>query len=272
MVITEYNWETCPLDIRACVYHLLSGIKKELGGNIKGFYLHGSLAMGGFNPKTSDIDILAVTCTPLTEQNKRRLAECLLHYSANPYPFEISFLNESQLQNWSHPSPFDFHYGESWRDRYAAELAEGKADFSEGFPGTDADLAAHAMMTYHRGICLTGKPVRDIIPEIPVEHYIASIMADFEDCKSYIYEKPVYCVLNLIRVFWYLKEGQISSKQEAAGWGRIHLPETYKQTIEKAGRSYESSPENIVFAQDELTAFKDYIADEVNRLLNRPAY
>lgn len=34
--------------------------KEELGGNLVGIYLHGSLAMGCFNPDTSDVDLLLV--------------------------------------------------------------------------------------------------------------------------------------------------------------------------------------------------------------------
>ena len=31
-----------------------------LGGNLVGLYLHGSLALGGFNPRRSDVDYIAV--------------------------------------------------------------------------------------------------------------------------------------------------------------------------------------------------------------------
>ena len=40
--------------------------KEELGDNLVGIYLHGSLAMGRFNPDTSDIDLSLVVADKLT--------------------------------------------------------------------------------------------------------------------------------------------------------------------------------------------------------------
>ncbi|MFY2158011.1 nucleotidyltransferase domain-containing protein [Cytobacillus firmus] len=48
-------------DVMEIVNHLLEEVKLLLKDNFKGFYLHGSLAMGGFNPEKSDVDILIVT-------------------------------------------------------------------------------------------------------------------------------------------------------------------------------------------------------------------
>jgi hypothetical protein len=45
---------------------------------------------------------------------------------------------------------------------------------------------------------------------------------------------PIYGTLNLIRVFWYLKEGVISSKQEAGYWVLLTLPKELSITIRVA--------------------------------------
>jgi len=63
-----------------------------LGSNLAGLYLHGSLAMGCFNPACSDVDLLAVTRRGMTVETKRRVAELLLKTSGAPSPIEISFL------------------------------------------------------------------------------------------------------------------------------------------------------------------------------------
>lgn len=44
-------------DVMEIVHHLAEEAKIFLKDNFKGFYLHGSLAMGGFNPDKSDVDI-----------------------------------------------------------------------------------------------------------------------------------------------------------------------------------------------------------------------
>lgn len=52
-------------DIDALLGVLLSEVKTVLGRQFAGLYLHGSLASGDFNPKTSDIDFLVVTAEEL---------------------------------------------------------------------------------------------------------------------------------------------------------------------------------------------------------------
>ncbi|MDQ0195648.1 nucleotidyltransferase domain-containing protein [Paenibacillus wynnii] len=51
---------------------------KELSGNLLGIYLHGSLAMGCFNPLKSDIDFLIVVKDKLTPVNNSRIAKIAL--------------------------------------------------------------------------------------------------------------------------------------------------------------------------------------------------
>src|SRR4051812_32518722 len=62
-----YNWENSFPKVKTFVYHLLDRTKNILDNNLVGFYIHGSLAMGGFNPKSSDIDILVVTTIPIAK-------------------------------------------------------------------------------------------------------------------------------------------------------------------------------------------------------------
>jgi streptomycin 3"-adenylyltransferase len=120
---------------------------------------------------------------------------------------EISFLNKEQVETWQHPSLYDFHYSEGWRVRYEEELSAHESHFLKEGKKTDPDLAAHVTITNHRGICIEGPSIIDLFPAVTRSHYVSSIMSDYEDCLRNIEADPVYCVLNLIRVKWYLKEG-----------------------------------------------------------------
>ncbi|MEH7237990.1 aminoglycoside adenylyltransferase domain-containing protein [Bacillus sp. JJ1562] len=263
------NWETCSSEIKDFVFHLLIEFKEIFKKDFIGCYLHGSLAMGGFNPNRSDIDILIVTSKSMDLGTKRRLAQLCLTHSSKPFPIEISCLNENQLKNWSHPSPFDFHYSEFWRKHYENDLANGTYHYLNEKVKTDADLAAHITITTNRGICIEGKPIGEVFPLVPSSHYISSIMGDFEDCLVNIEEDPVYCTLNIIRVFWYLNEGVISSKLEAGNWGLAALPKEMGITVKKAVECYEKDKETDIFNKDELLLYKNYILDKVQRLINQ---
>ncbi|MBU9674492.1 DUF4111 domain-containing protein [Planococcus sp. CP5-4] len=233
-----------------------------------GVYLHGSLAMGGFNPNRSDIDLIVVTKLPLSSRQKRELVRFLLERSSKPFPIEISSLTLSQVENWSYPTPYDFHFSEFWRARYEAELRNGTALYLNGEEKTDVDLAAHFMILKHRGICLAGGPIQETFPSIPQQDYLASIMEDYEECVEKIHEKPMYCTLNLVRVYWYIKEGKICSKQEAGKWGQESLPEQFTELIQQAAEAYRTDRPGGAFVQEDLSAVRDYLRDEIELLLN----
>ncbi|MBJ8056110.1 DUF4111 domain-containing protein [Bacillus cereus] len=263
-----YNFKNYSSDIKGFVFHLLSETKEIIKDDIIGFYIHGSLAMGGFNPKISDIDVLVVTNNSMAIETKRKLAQLFLTCSNEPFPLEISFMNKEQLETWKHPCPFDFHYSEFWRKRYEEDLSKGTNKYLNGEIKTDPDLAAHITITTHRGLCIEGKPIVEVFPVVPRSHYISSIMADFQECLENIEEDPIYCTLNLIRVFLYLQEGIISSKQEAGNWGIASFPKEISFTIQKVVNSYTNEKDIYNFETDELLLLRNYIYSNVQELLS----
>lgn len=229
--------------------------------------IHGSLAMGGFNPSNSDIDILIVTEKSLGIELKRRLAQLFLATSNHPFPVEVSCLSRELFNPFEHPCPFDFHYSEIWRERYEEDLSLETYEFLNGDIKKDPDLAAHLTITFYRGICIEGKPIVEVFPPIPESFYTSSIMGDFYDCIENILEEPVYCTLNLIRVYWYLKEGFISSKEEAGNWGISSLPKEMLHTLQKVMDNY-CEQDTHSFEVNELLIIRNYIEDNVKELLS----
>lgn len=53
--------DSCPDMPNQQIQRLLAAFPEQLEGNLIGIYLHGSLALGCFNPITSDIDLLVLT-------------------------------------------------------------------------------------------------------------------------------------------------------------------------------------------------------------------
>ena len=178
------------------VYNLVRETDKIIEDNFVGFYIHGSLSMGGFNPRNSDIDILVVTNKPITTETKRKLAQLFLTCSNSPYPVEVSFLNTEQLRNWSHPFPYDFHFSEYWRERFEKDLLMDTYDYINGDFQTDNDLAAHITIINHRGICIDGKPIDEVFPLVCKSDYLSSIVGDFQECLENIEEDPIYFYIN----------------------------------------------------------------------------
>ena len=58
---------TGPPEVTQLLDQLLAGVSQALGGNLLGVYLCGSLALGGFDRASSDVDVLVVTERPVTD-------------------------------------------------------------------------------------------------------------------------------------------------------------------------------------------------------------
>ncbi|MEJ9217350.1 DUF4111 domain-containing protein [Paenibacillus glucanolyticus] len=227
--------------------------KEELGGNLVGIYLHGSLAMGCFNPDTSDVDLLLVVRDKLTREQMRRLAKNIINLHdtmPNQQGLELSLVLESSLQNFVYPPPFEFHYSAFHRERYLTDNEYVCGGFE------DADLAAHYTVIYHRGIALYGKPVREVFDLIDRQYYIQAIVQDVEGAVQDITNSPMYYTLNLCRVLYYLKEGVVSSKKEGGEWGLHALASKYRPLIQRALAQYSGGARNAAdSAPDELMSF-----------------
>jgi predicted nucleotidyltransferase len=233
-----YKWPRCPKSVRSQVETVREGFLAMLGKNLIGVYLHGSLAMGCFNPTQSDIDLLVVVKRRLSARTRRDLTELFLAASINPCPIECSALLERDLRSWRHPAPYDFHYSEDWRARFAKRpsLADSR--------GRDPDLAAHVSVTRARGICLVGAPIAGVFAKVPLADYVDSAIADFRWARRRVNLRALapgrrvaaslYFVLNAFRVWSLLATGQVKSKAEAARWARVRLPRELRELARSA--------------------------------------
>ncbi|NYV68465.1 DUF4111 domain-containing protein [Bacillus sp. Gen3] len=230
--------------------------ERHLKSNLIGVYLHGSLAMGCFQPQKSDVDILVIVKEKLSKEKKKGLIQDILQLE--DYNLEMSVLVEKDIIDFKHPSPFELHYSQVHRDRYLQD-----PDYLCG-DTVDPDLAAHLVVTYERGICLSGKPVKSVFKKIDRSYYIQSIVFDIDNSVQEIIYNPVYYILNLCRVLYYLSEGVVSSKKEGGEWGEKMVPHEYKELISKALSQY-INPKFSGFGVNDilLKEFATYMLQEI---------
>jgi len=226
--------EMLPESPRKQISKLLVSIPGILGNNLIGLYLHGSLAMGCFNEDTSDIDLLGVTQENIQLNNRKDLIDLLLSISKKPHPIEISFMRSTHLIPWHFPTPYSLHYSETWRTQYESDLLGDKWTQWNLQENTDNDLAAHVTITRTRGICLLGRNIQTAFPRVPSEDYLSSIESDMTWAIERIDSDPVYAVLNSCRVYAYVKDGIITSKEEGGIIGKEYLPKEFHPIIETA--------------------------------------
>ena len=144
-----------PEDVRHLLDRVVHGFRAILADNLVGIYLHGSLAMGEFNPLTSDVDLLVVVRDPLDLDAKQALSALTLELApeAPPKGLELSVVRLRHTQHFVHPTPFEFHASPFWYDALRANSVDLMA------ASEDPDLAAHFVITKARGIRLVGPPI-----------------------------------------------------------------------------------------------------------------
>lgn len=263
----QYGWANCPVEVQKQIESFVYNIQSNIVNNLIGIYLHGSLAMECFNLDHSDIDLLVVVKNEMSLNTKYKLAISILKLSNCPSPLEISFLTEQDLSPWRHPTPFDLHYSEMWREQYEKDVTNNTWQQWNEKRHKDPDLAAHVTIALNRGICLYGQPIRNAFPSVPAEDYMASILYDIEDASDDILENPVYIILNLCRVYWYLLDGRICSKDEAGDWAADFLPEEFRSVALQALEIYRGHENDRKFDKHKLVKFVKYINAKIEVLL-----
>ncbi len=262
----QYHWNTCPVTVREQTERLFARIFQLFPGNVVGIYLHGSLAMGCFNPQRSDLDLLVITHAPTPGTVKPDLARMLLELSLDPAPIEIHFIQQSQLKPWQYPTPFDFHYSEGWRDRFEVELRSGGWHIFTNPEQADEDLGAHGTVTRQRGICLYGESISVVFPEVPAKDYIDTILGDVlsdEYGLDSTFENPTTVILNACRTLAYLKTGEVLSKDEGGDWALWNLPEEYHAVVLKALCTYRSTDRGYSHTKESLHRFSAFMREQI---------
>ncbi len=234
--------------------------KAVLGGKLVGIYVHGSLAFGCYNERTSDIDFIAVVNEPLSVDEKTALVKTLseLEKHAPEKGFEMSVVLLQHCRSFVYPTPFELHYSMTYRE----DVINDAGGFAERMHGRDYDLAAHFTVIREVGYALCGADISEVFGEVPKEHYLDSITRDISGAAEDIEYNPVYYTLNLCRVLAYKRGGGVLSKAEACEWADGNIPPVFAAVAGVALDSYrtgEPFPEDMP-----ITAFAEYMLSEIN--------
>ena len=236
--------------------------KNILCNNLVGIYLHGSLAMGCYNEKKSDIDLIIVVKNDISKEIKRRYMDMVvtLNSKAPPKGIELSVVKASVCKPFIYPTPFELHFSVAHLDWYLSE----PEDYIEKMKGTDKDLAAHFTIIYHRGKTLYGKEIKSIFSEVSNEDYMDSIWFDVENAKEDIIDNTMYIILNLCRVLAYKKERLILSKQEGGEWAINCLSRPqYKDMVLLALEEYRTGNAMSITREDAVK-FAEYMSKQIS--------
>jgi Domain of unknown function (DUF4111)/Nucleotidyltransferase domain len=258
--VSSYGWAEAPAALRTQVDGLAAGLGDVLGESLVGVYLHGSLALGCFNPRRSDVDVLAVTRRPMPRGERRRIGEIVLahsgpHGSSPPWPLEISVLSLGDIHPWKYPTPYDFHYSPG-----AHEDAEGRE--RDDPDRRDADLAAHVTVVRRCGVRLVGDPIERVFPAVPRADYLDSLRRDLSWCRTQA--RPLYAVLSASRIWAAVADPEtIHSKETGAAWALAAAPEPFRPLVAQALAVYRGMTDDAGFGASEVARYLDHVEGEL---------
>ncbi len=236
--------------------------KNILYDNLIGIYLHGSLAMGCYNEKKSDIDLLVVVKNDVSREIKQQYMDMVvaLNNKAPSKGIELSIVKEAVCKPFVYPTPFELHFSITHLNWYLSN----PRDYIEKMNGTDKDLAAHFTMIYHRGKTLYGKEIRSVFSEVSSEAYMDSIWLDVKNAKKDIIDDTMYVILNLCRVLAYKRERLVLSKQEGGEWALHYLSSSqYKNMVLFALEEYQTG-NTMSITQTDAVKFAEYMLKHIS--------
>ena len=204
------------MELQSLLDAFVAQSKAILGDCLTGVYLHGSAAMGCFQPQKSDVDLLIVVENALPDELK--LQYMAMVTAMNDYApqkgIEMSVLRRDVCKPFVYPTPYELHFSVMHLERYRKNPTE----YVRAMHGEDKDLAAHCMMLRHRGVRLYGPEIDQVFGPVSDEAFVNSVYQDIRNAKEDILKTPVYVILNLCRAVAYREEGVLLSKREGGEW------------------------------------------------------
>lgn len=239
----------------------LRGGRAILGDDLVGFYLDGSLALGDFDPASSDVDFIAAVARPVTADTFAALAALHRRITAGSRPFatelEGSYIHLTALR---HHDPADATFPNL--ERGPDEVLKWKTHHS--------DWVIHRHIVRQHGIALFWPPAATLIDCVSpndIRAATAGVLRSWwatPDAVAFIrLSSPVtlhYVVTTMCRVLYALERGEAASKPAAAAWALRSLDSRWHTLIERARRWH--LDEGL---KDESIAFVRFVVAEANR-------
>jgi hypothetical protein len=207
-------------DVNLLLADLLARLQSTLGEQLVGLYLHGSLVGGDFDPRVSDIDLLAVLASDLDDATGARLAS--MHDAlAQDYAdwrgrIEVAYLSRGALA--------------AFRTNEACG-----ARISPGEPFNLRLLGHYYLVEWYvvrqRGLALWGPAPEEVIPSISRAEFTACVAEHLAGWAEWSREMDLrraaqaYVVLTMCRGLYALSHGEQASKLRAAAWAAETYPE-----------------------------------------------
>ena len=261
------GYKDLPIEIKEQIEKVVGVWKKHLGDDLTGVYLHGSIALDAFSPKSGDIDILVVVKDSLEVSKKLEIAKDIIAIDRKPCPLEMSAIKLQDAKNWKSPGNCVFHYSDFWTEKYVERFDNPETEVyvaDHEFP--DADVTSYIKLIRQSGIVLCGKAVQEVFADVTDEDFFAAISADIDDYDFHDYAPRYFAsnVLILGRILSFKRTKKILSKYDGGLWMIENVPEDLKYLPQRAMKIWFEN-EECLLPEEDLERLRDYLVGEIKK-------
>ncbi len=222
-------------DVNAALHDLLRRIQAILGKHLRGMYLSGSLALGEFDPRSSDLDVVVVTDDVLSHDLFVALQQMHVRFDTSGLPWaakvDAVYIPQAALR---HPAPTLEHYPQI---EWPSALFLGPLESGWMF---------QCALLRERGIVIAGPDPRALIDPIDPDEMRRAVgpialkwLEQARHDPSWLVglrqrREQAFVVLTLCRLLYTLDCGAVTSKPAAARWAQTALGPRWSGLIERS--------------------------------------
>ena len=199
--------------------HVARVLTRVLGNDLVGVYFVGSVALGGYVPGESDVDIAAISGSTLSEGQKRSIADAVVEVSREcpARGVEFTLYRREAVRSPSKGADFEVNANGGPRMPTAVHL-----------DGTTEQAFWYVLdraIAHRSGVVITGPPPCTVFADVPRRWLLEAMDASMTWHRAH--EKAtLYSVLNACRAWRFAEEDVLGSKLEGATWARARWPDT----------------------------------------------
>lgn len=198
--------------------HVREALAGTVGTELVGVYFVGSVALGGYVPGESDIDIAAVTSAALTDPQRQSVASAVVEASAACPTRGLELTLYRREVAGSPPSGADFEVNANGGPRMATAV-HLDATAEPGFWYVLDRAIAH-----RSGLVISGPPASRIFADVPRGPLLEAMYESMAWHRA-LETATFYSVLNACRAWRFAALDVLGSKLEGAAWARARWPD-----------------------------------------------
>ncbi len=249
-------------DVNEVLHSFEVRLRTLLGSHFVGMYLSGSLALGDFDPQSSDIDMVIVTDVELSGDLFAALHDLHAHFDENRSPWaakvEAVSIPPEALRH-SAPTPAQYPQIEKGRPLFLDHLESG--------------WIFHCYTLREHGVVVAGPDPHTLIDPVDpdaMRRAAATIAGTWleqaqHDADWLTWLRPrkhqAFVLLTLCRLLYTLDTGTLASKPAAARWVQKTLGRPWAGFIERSRAGLHTSEETLESDANEIVTFIHYTVE-----------